>query len=90
VVNVRVDDDRWRKIRRLRDHGITASDVFRDAIDQRYDALRDRREARDAGAVLASIFAAHPDPSDTPRRDDDVHDAAQARPAVRRRISRRR
>jgi hypothetical protein len=86
LVNVRLDDERARKVRELQAEGISLSDVVREAIDQRYGALRDRGE-EDLEAVIRRIHEMYPDPPDTPPRDYDVHDRRQARAAILRKLN---
>src|SRR6202011_845098 len=40
LVNVRLDEERVRKAQTLREHGVALSDVVREAIDERFAALR--------------------------------------------------
>lgn len=91
LVNVRLDAERVRKARALRDQGIVLSDLVREAIDHRYDALGDAQTPRDAKALIARVFERYPDPANNVvTRDYDVHSAGEARAAVRRALSRRR
>ena len=39
LVNVRLDADRLRKVGRLRERGVAMSDLVRQAIDERFEAL---------------------------------------------------
>ena len=89
LVNVRLDESRLRKVRRLRASGVPLTDIVRDAIDSRYDALTHAITRDDASAVVQRILAAHPDPVDLPARDYDVHDRAAARQAIKRSVGRR-
>jgi len=89
LVNVRLDEERVRKARVLRERGVTLSDVVREAIDERF-AETGRRGARpDPRTIVSSVFAQFPDPPDLSTRDYDVHDRRAARDAVRRRLRRK-
>jgi len=89
LVNVRLDDVRVDKVRRLRESGVALSDVVRDAIDVRFDALTRRLTRGEARAIMAGVIERHPDPPDPSPRDYDVHDGRAARAAVRRVLRRR-
>ena len=89
LINVRLDSERLRKARMLRERGIRLSDVVREAIDEQY--LRLRCEPRpDVKALMRRIFEQHPDPAGLPPRDYDVHDRAAARQAIIRKLWRAR
>jgi hypothetical protein len=88
LVNVRLDAARLRKARALRKRGIALSDVVREAIDARYGQLQSTPRS-DVAVVVRRIFDEHPDPSDLPERDYDVHDRHAARHAVVRTMARR-
>lgn len=90
LVNVRLDEERLRKARRLRESGIALSDLVREAIDARFEQVARARTARDARAIIDRIFERHPDPADLPARDYDVHDRAAARKAIARTLRSRR
>ena len=90
LVNVRLDTDRIRKVRTLRERGLGLSDVVREAIDERYAALHRSTAPLDARALLRDIFEQHPDPPDLPERDDDLHDRRAAGAAIMRRLRRSR
>jgi hypothetical protein len=89
LMNVRLDAERVRKVQLLRERGVSLSDLVRDAIDQRFDALRLAGYARDGGAIVARLLEQYPDPPDLPARDYDVHDRRAARAAVAGRLRRR-
>ena len=89
LVNVRLDADRVRKVRRLRERGVALSDLVREAIDHRFDRLDPAVGSRQARATLDRILERHPDPPDLPPRDYDVHDRRQARLAIAERLRRR-
>lgn len=90
LVNVRLDGERLRKVRRLREGGVVFSDVVRDAIDRRFDELHGRPGRRDVGAILAQLFEQYPDPPGLPARSYDVHDRRSAGRAIRRKLRPRR
>ena len=87
LVNVRLDRDRVRKVRILRERGVTLSDVVRDAIDERFDGL-EAHESPDVAAIVRGVFERFPDPPGLQTRRYDVHDARDARVAVRRKLGR--
>ena len=86
LINVRLDADRLRKARILRERGVPLSDVVREAIDERYGALRDADSDTDMRLLVSSIFERFPDPADLPARRYDVHDGKAARAAIRRKL----
>jgi hypothetical protein len=88
LLNVRLDEARLRKARLLRESGVTLSDVVREAIDVRFEALRPAMTGGDVRDVLARILARHPDSPDLPARPYDVHDPRAARSSIRRRLKR--
>jgi hypothetical protein len=90
LVNVRLDDERVRKAQTLRKRGIALSDVVREAIDERFEALQRSEAPLDVRAILLDIFGRYPDPPDLPPRDYDVHDRRAARTAIRRKLRRSR
>jgi hypothetical protein len=90
LVNVRLDEERLHKAKRLRESGIALSDLVREAIDERFDGLRTGRRRTGVGAVMTRILNRHPDPADLPPRTYDVHDGRAARAAIVRRVAARR
>jgi hypothetical protein len=89
LLNVRLDEDRLRKARTLRESGVALSDVVREAIDARFSALHRSMTARDATTVLERILDRYPDPVDVAPRTYDVHKAGESRAAIRRAVKRR-
>ncbi|MBI4904606.1 MAG: hypothetical protein HY820_13275 [Acidobacteria bacterium] len=85
LINVRLDSERLRKARTLREHGLKLSDVVREAIDERYLGLRPE-PSTDGKTLIGRIFELYPDPADVPPRDYDVHDRHAARRAILRKI----
>ena len=90
LMNVRLDEARLRKVRRLRAQGIALSDLVREAIDARHDALAGQSASRNPADVVRRILHAHPDPSTLKARTYDVHDRTAARNAIEARLKRRR
>jgi len=86
LINVRLDEERARKASKLRARGVVLSDLVRDAIDQRFAEVMRPTATVDAASVIAALFERWPDPPDLESRAYDVHDARQARLAVRRRL----
>lgn len=89
LVNVRLDEERLRKARMLREQGFALSDVIREAIDDRFEQLNHARTVRDVREIIQHIFQEHPDPADLPPRAYNVHDRKAAQTAIRRSLSRR-
>lgn len=87
-MNVRLDEDRLRKARTLREQGIGLSDIIREAIDVRFEQLNRSRSGREVRNIIQRIFEQHPDPAGLPPRDYDVHNRKAARAAVRARLRR--
>ena len=81
LVNVRLDPDRLRKVQTLRARGMALSDVVREAIDERFAALRRSGSPADVRTIVRRIFDQYPDPPDVPPRDYDVEDRHAARVA---------
>jgi hypothetical protein len=88
LVNVRLDEERLRKARTLRESGVTLSDVVREAIDARYEALRESGSPREVKVIVRRIFERFPDPPDLPPRAYDVHDRKAARAAIANKVRR--
>jgi hypothetical protein len=86
LVNVRLDEQRLERARRLRASGIALSDLVRDAIDRRYEQLVKSSKGRDVEAIMNEIYEQHPDPPGLPPRDYDVHRRHEARKAILRKI----
>lgn len=89
-MNVRLDEARLRKAQKLRDSGVALSDLVREAIDERFEALRQSQERRDARTIMKALFERHPDPQDLPPRTYDVSDAKAARNAIGRKLGHKR
>jgi hypothetical protein len=90
LINVRLDDEHLRRVQALRARGIVISDLVRDAIDARYDALAATDEQPAAAAIVAALFEQHPDQPGREARNYDVHDRRAAREAIRARGNRKR
>jgi hypothetical protein len=86
LVNVRLDANRLRKAQTLRARGVALSDVVREAIDERFAALRQSESAPDVRTIVRRMFEQYPDPPDLPPRDYDVHDRRAARGAILRKL----
>jgi hypothetical protein len=89
LVNVRLDEERLRKARVLREQGLALSDVIREAIDQRFEQLHGSRKVRDIRNVIQRIFQQYPDPAGLPPRAYNVHDRKTARAAILKKLHRR-
>jgi hypothetical protein len=86
LINVRLDEERVRKVRTLRERGIALSDVVRQAVDERFAALRRSESPRDVRAIVRELFERYPDPPGLAPREYDVHDRRAARVAIRRKL----
>lgn len=82
LVNVRLDEDRLRKARILREQGLALSDVIREAIDERFEKLNPSTKASDIRKVVQRVFERYPDPASVPQRVYDVHDRKAAGAAI--------
>jgi hypothetical protein len=89
LLNVRLDAEDVRRVADLRRDGVQISEVVREAIRARH-ADRGRRAARDAGAVMARIYADHPDTPDVRARGYDLRDRRAVRRVIAARLQRRR
>ncbi len=85
LINVRLDPERLRKARALRERGVRLSDVVREAIDEQFLRLRPGPQA-DAKALIRRIFEQYPDPPGLPPRGYDVHGRGAARQAILRKL----
>lgn len=90
LVNVRVDEEHLRKARKLRANGVVLSELVREAIDARFEALGKEEQPRDVKRLIERLFEQYPDPVDLPARRYDVRDSREARAAIQRRLSRKR
>jgi hypothetical protein len=91
LVNVRLDEERVRKAKALREKGISLSDVIRTAIDERYERALSTRGPRDVRAILERLDAEYPiTAKDLPSLKYDVHDRRQVAAVIRRGLDRRR
>jgi len=90
LVNVRLDERRLERARRLRASGIPLSDLVREAIDRQYEELIMLPTPRDIVGIMKEIYAQFPDPPGLPLRGYDIHDRRQARQAILRKLRRKR
>ena len=90
LVNVRLDERRLRRARKLRVAGIPLSDLVREAIDRRYEQIVESSEPRDVAAIMERIYEQCPDPPDLPPRDYDVHNRTEATRAILRKLQTKR
>jgi len=81
LINVRLDSERLRKARSLRERGVRLSDVVREAIDERFLRLRSDSKS-DVKMLIRRLFEQYPDPAGLPPRDYDVHNRGAARQAI--------
>jgi hypothetical protein len=88
LLNVRLDEERVRKARTLRERGVALSDVVREAIDERFASLPRSKSPSDIQAAVRRIFERYPDPPNLPPRDYNVHNRRAARAAILRTLGR--
>jgi hypothetical protein len=88
LINVRLDQERLRKVRKLKESGIALSDVVREAIDRRFEALRELETPRNVEAIMTRLLEQYPDPPNLPPRTYDVADRRAARAAILRKLAR--
>src|SRR5262245_46017584 len=88
LVNIRLDGERLRKVKILRESGLALSEVVREAVDERYEKLRATRKRRNVHALIDGLFEKYPDPANLPPRGYDVADRQQAREEILRRLNR--
>jgi hypothetical protein len=89
LVNVRLDEQRIQKARKLRAKGVSLSNLVRDAIDSQYDQIVKRSAPTHVTTTIREIHTEFPDPPDLPHRNYDVHDRRQAGKAIVRQLGRR-
>ena len=81
--NVRSDTKRRRKARKPAASGRNPAEAVGDAFDTK-GVQRVRAATRaNRAAIIGTIFDRFPDPTDQPPQDHDVHNAGEAREAVR-------
>lgn len=86
LMNVRLDEEDARRVSELRRAGVQISALVRKAIRTEHEQrVKGRPSPRAAAALLARIFADHPDAPDQPRRGFDLRDRRAVRAAVARR-----
>ena len=90
LINVRLDQRRLERARRLRANGIALSDVVRDAIDRQYEKLVRSSRRRDVANIMKEIYEQYPDPPGLPNRKYDVHDRRQAKNSILRKLRKKR
>src|SRR5439155_3356375 len=88
LINVRLDADRLRKARKLRENGVVLSDLVREAIDSKFEALRTPDQPRRATRLLDELFTRYPDPPGLPPRAVDPRDRRAVQAVIRRKLSR--
>jgi hypothetical protein len=89
LLNVRLDDDDSRLVRRLRERGVSISELIRGAI--RAEARRaPKPEPLDVDALLADIQRQYPTPSGAEARPRiDTTNRREVQELIRRRLRRR-
>ena len=89
LVNVRLDEERQRKARILREQGVSLSDVIREAIDERFERLNRSRTASEIREIVERVHEQYPDPVGLPLRAYDLGDRKAAREAIVEKLRRR-
>lgn len=90
LVNVRLDEERLRKARTLRERGLALSDVMREAIDERFESLNRSRKVCDVRNMIRDIFEQYPDPAGLAPRPYNVYDRKIARAVIGEKLRRAR
>lgn len=91
LVNVRLEAEDARRVAELRRAGVQISGIVRQAIrDEHARRVGKRAGGRAAAALLARIYADHPDTPDVRPRGFDLRDRRAVRAAVEKRERRRR
>jgi hypothetical protein len=91
LVNVRLDADDARRVAELRRAGVQISSIVRQAIRTEHERRVGKRPAgRTAAALLARIYADHPDTPDVEPRGYDLRERQAVRAALQKRWRKRR
>jgi hypothetical protein len=86
LLNVRLGPEETAMAAELREEGVEMSSLVRDAIRNEYGRRRRRLRPQDVDALLAEIYARHPDPPGPTKPRPDIHDRRAFREAFRRRV----
>ena len=89
-MNVRLDPERLRRARALRQRGVSLSDLVREAIDKRFETEHAVPAPAETKGALHEILDRYPAPGGVRDRTYDVHDRLEAREAIVRRLRGRR
>ena len=87
LVNVRLDDRRLERARRLRARGIPLSKLVRDAIDREYEQALKTSRHLDVEAIMNEIYQQYPDPPGLPPRNYEVRKRGEAKDAVLKKLA---
>jgi hypothetical protein len=91
LLNVRLSADDARRVTELRRDGIEISQLVREAIRAEHEhRLRKRAVSRNAAAVMARIYADHPDTATVQPRGYNLRDRRAVRRAIAERLRKRR
>lgn len=91
LLNVRLTPDDARLVAALRQAGVPISRVVREAIRAEHGRRTGgRRRGEKPSAVVARIYAEHPDPPGQGHRRIDLRDRRAVRRAIARRLRQRR
>jgi hypothetical protein len=91
LVNVRLDAEDARRVAELRRAGIQISKIVRKAIRAEHEQWVGKRAGgRTAAALLAHIYADHPDTPDVRPRGYDLRDRRAVRAALKGRARKKR
>ena len=86
LLNVRLGPEDASMAAELRKEGVEMSSLVRDAIRTEYGRRRRKLRPEDVDALLAEIYARHPEPSDGAPPTVDILDRRSVREHVTRRI----
>lgn len=90
LINVRLSKEQFRKVESLRESGVNVSQLVRDAIDQKFAEVAQRRKPQDVDAIMKLLDERYPiSKKDFPPRTYSVHDRKQAAAAIVRHLKRK-
>lgn len=89
LVNVRLDEEDARRVRVLREKGVTLSALVREAIRAEYERRVGAPSRRKPSAVVAGILAAIPDDDAVPATRVDTRDRRAVREHIAAKLRRR-
>jgi hypothetical protein len=86
LINVRLGPEETAMAAELREEGVEMSSLVRDAIRSEYGKRRRRLRPQDVDALLAEIYARHPEPEGATPPTIDILDRRAVREYIARRV----